>query len=91
MGGGRTSGSFNDGKRDGNAVNEEGWDKKLCIPRRDRRAGEDPEAAEEAAADQVWAEIEFDCKAAGDGIDNEPLSSSSPLLPSPGETVAALW
>lgn len=56
-----------------------------------RRILEQLSKAEEAAADQVWAEIEFDCEAAGDGIDNEPLSSSSPLLPSPGETVAALW
>lgn len=28
---------------DGNAVNEEGWDKKLCFPRRDCKAWEEPE------------------------------------------------
>lgn len=27
---------------DGNAVNEEGWDKKLCFPRRDLQAWEEP-------------------------------------------------
>lgn len=26
---------------DGNAVNEEGWDKKICFPRRGRQAGEE--------------------------------------------------
>lgn len=28
---------------DGNAVNEEGWDKKLCFPRRGRQAWEESE------------------------------------------------
>lgn len=34
---------------DGKAVNEEGWDKKCCFPRRDRQAweelGEQPDSA----------------------------------------------
>lgn len=41
---GRTSGSFlMTLECDGNAVNEEGWDKKLCFPCRDRQAWEEPD------------------------------------------------
>lgn len=71
----------------GNAVNEEGWDKKLCFPRRDRQAWEEPEEqlqlcsmqlqlskAKQSSADHRsvgW--IEFDCEAGKDGIENEQL------------------
>lgn len=87
---------------DGNAVNEEGWDKKLCFPRRDRQSWEELEEeprlfcafkVEQSSADHRsvgW--IEFDCESGKNGMKTEQLPLfSSPLPPSPRETVAALW
>ena len=44
---------------DGNAVNEEGWDKKLCFPRRDRQAWEESEEQHGSAdiAEQSQAKL----------------------------------
>ena len=93
---------------DGNAVNEEGWDKKLCFPRRDRQAREEPEEQlgsallDAVTAEQSRAEL---CRARECRMNRvwlwgrqrwhrewaAPLFFSSPLPPSPRETVAALW
>lgn len=40
---------------DGNAVNEEGWDKTRCFPRRDRQAGEEPDERPSAALPDAFA------------------------------------
>lgn len=72
---------------DGNAVNEEGWDKMRCFPRRDRQAGEEPDERPNAALPDAFCSraeaaqgradhrsvgwIEFDCEAGEDGIENE--------------------
>lgn len=73
---------------DGNAVNEEGWDKKLCFPRRDRQPWEEPEEQLGSACSmqlqlsKAWQSsadhrsvgwIEFDCEAGKDSIENEQL------------------
>lgn len=80
---------------DGNAVNEEGWDKKLCFPRRDRQAWEEPEEQlgsallDAVTAEQSRAEL---CRARECGMNRVTLrqakmasrmsSSSLFLLPS---------
>lgn len=44
---------------DGNAVNEEGWDKKLCFPRRDRQAWEESEEQLGSADTAEQSQAEF--------------------------------
>lgn len=87
---------------DGNAVNEEGWDKKLCFPRRDCRAWEEPE---EQLCLAVWLQLsetlqssadhrsvgwtKFECEVGKMASRMCCSFFSSTLPPHSGETVAA--